>query len=481
MNIYTTQPTPLPMRPDIVTMAVIILTVLIVVVFFLYHHFSKYNNYWKDRNVAGPKPTFFFGNVKEYVLRRKVVGDIFNEIYHKYSQEKIVGVFRMRTPDVLVRDPEIIKTILIKDFDSFVDRGSEFSKKGLGLNLFHTDGDTWRVLRNRFTPLFTSGKLKNMMYLMTERGDKFVEYVDKITKINPEHEIHGLVQKFTQAIIAACAFGLDIDTFEEQHKTLKRLDKAIFSVNYSFELEMMYPGLLKIIGGSLFPKEVKDFFFNLTKNVIAQRNGKPSNKNDFMDLILALRNDKQISGPKRENDDNVKTLDITDDVIAAQSFIFYAAGYETSASTMGFMLYHLALNPDIQEKVAAEIKEVLEKHDGKLTLQAVLDMNYMSKVFDETLRMHPIVSVLKRCAQTEFEVPGTDLTVKKGQLFHIPVSAIHWDKKYYPKPEVFDPERFSAENVAGRHSCVYLPFGLGPRHCIGECLTIVLTFYNTIQ
>nr|AZJ25104.1 CYP6B77 [Cydia pomonella] len=435
------------------TLIILIITFVICLGYSLYQHFTKFNNYWEIRNVRGPKPTFFFGNIIDSCLRKKPVGVVFKEIYDAYPEEKVVGFFRMRSPDLLLRDLDVVKYVLIKDFDIFTDRGKEYSKSGLGANLFHADSATWRVLRKRFSPMFTSGKLRNMMYLLTERGDRFVEYIDRITKKGAEQEIHGLTQKFTQSAIIACVFGLDLDTFDQQHETLQRIDKKIFSVKYGSELESMYPGILKKIGGWLFPEEVKTFFSKLIKDVIAMRNGQPSNRHDFMDLLLEL---------KKEN-----TLDMTDEDIAAQAYIFYAAGYESSASTMGFLLYQLALNQDIQEKLYTEIKEALENNNGEMTYDAIMNLEYMEKVFNETLRMYPIITKLKRRSKAPYKIPETNIIIDKGQLIKISVLGIHHDEKYYPNPEVFDPQRFSPENVQARHKCAFLPFGEGPKQCIG--------------
>ncbi|KPJ21677.1 Cytochrome P450 6B1 [Papilio machaon] len=95
-------------------------------------------------------------------------------------------------------------------------------------------------------------------------------------------------------------------------------------------------------------------------------------------------------------------------------------------------------------------------------------MTYLQQVFDETLRKYPIVDPLQRNAQTDCIIPGTNVTIKKGQTVLVNVLGIHYDPKYYPNPEKFDPERFSPENEKDRHSCAYLPFGTGPRNCIGK-------------
>ncbi|CAH2049425.1 unnamed protein product, partial [Iphiclides podalirius] len=370
----------------------------------------------------------------------------------------------MTTPCLLLRDLDVIKQVMIKDFNSFTDRGIEFSDKGLGVNLFHADGDRWRVLRNRFTPVFTTGKLKNMLYLITERGNKFVQYVDQLCEKQTEQIIHTLVQKYTMATIAACAFGVDLN--EDMSHTLEKIDKMVFTANYSHELDMMFPGILKTFNGSLFPRQVNEFFDNLTKTVIKERGGKPTNRRDFMDLILELRQKGNIEG-KNFGDDKLNSVELTESVISAQTFVFYVAGYETSATTMAYMLYELAKNPDIQDKVISEIDEVLARHNGEISYEALSDLTYMDQTFSETLRMYPIVDPLQRNAQNDLKIPGTNVTVRKGLTVLVPVWGIHRDPKYYPNPDQFDPERFTRENEQNRHPCAYMPFGTGPRNCIG--------------
>ncbi|XP_013174121.1 PREDICTED: cytochrome P450 6B5-like [Papilio xuthus] len=431
----------------------------------LYYYFTRTFDYWKKRNVVGPKPLPFFGNIIDSVLRREHLIMTLKKIYPAYPNEKVVGLYRMTTPCLMLRDLDIIKHVLIKDFDLFVDRGISFSEEGLGQNMFHADGDKWRVLRHRFTPLFTSGKLKNMLYLMTDRGDKVIDYIGQIYDKQTELPMHLLLQKFTIGSITACAFGVDLD--DEMMQTLENFDKIMFVTNYGVELDMMYPGILKKFNSSLFPKNIRTFFYDLTKSVIKQRGGMPTNRKDFMDLILELRQNKTIESYKRNDNEDVKTLEVTDSIIAAQTFVFYAAGYETSASTMTHLFYELAKNPDVQDKLITEIKEVLKGHNGEITYESLNDMTYLHQVFDETLRKYPIADVILRKAQVDYKLPGTDITLEKGTSVVLSTWGIHHDPKYYPNPEKFDPENFSTENEKKRHPCAYLPFGTGPRNCIG--------------
>ena len=88
--------------------------------------------------------------------------------------------------------------------------------------------------------------------------------------------------------------------------------------------------------------------------------------------------------------------------------------------------------------------------------------------FPETLRKYPAVAGLPRKCTRNFKVPDSDLVIEKGTIIGIPTNGLHWDERYFPNPEKFDPERFTEEEKAKRHHYTYLPFGEGPRVCIGK-------------
>ncbi|XP_011705921.1 PREDICTED: probable cytochrome P450 6a13, partial [Wasmannia auropunctata] len=152
---------------------------------------------------------------------------------------------------------------------------------------------------------------------------------------------------------------------------------------------------------------------------------------------------------------------------AAQSYIFFIAGFETTSMTLIFALYELAQHQDIQDKVHKEIDKILAKYND-LTYDGVNEMTYLHKVISETMRKYPPLPYLNRICTKEVVLPTTNIRVPKGTLITIPMLGLHRDPSIYPDPDKFDPERFNADEIEKRHPYTYLPFGEGPRNCIGE-------------
>lgn len=174
------------------------------------------------------------------------------------------------------------------------------------------------------------------------------------------------------------------------------------------------------------------------------------------------------------------------DEIVAQCFVFFLAGYETSSTTMTFALFELSLNQEIQEKVREELSQTMKKYDNKICYDALKELEYMQQVLDgrvyihfyflclnkfifvsETLRKYPPVANINRECVEDYQIPNTDIILEKGTAVAIPIRNIHYDKNLYKDPETFDPDRFNSENKKNRHQYAHIPFGEGPRMCIG--------------
>ena len=159
---------------------------------------------------------------------------------------------------------------------------------------------------------------------------------------------------------------------------------------------------------------------------------------------------------------------LTDDVIVSQSMLFILAGFDTTQSLLLFAVYELAVCSHVQDKLAKEVRKTKEKFGGTLTYESIQELEYLDKVISETLRKYPPGPRIERKTTVDYKIPDSELIIPKDTLVAIPVYAIHHDERYYPSPEIFDPERFSSEEKNKRHPLTYQAFGHGPRNCIGK-------------
>lgn len=145
---------------------------------------------------------------------------------------------------------------------------------------------------------------------------------------------------------------------------------------------------------------------------------------------------------------------------------------------MCFTAYELAVNPDMQQKLRKEVVKTLEENKGQLTYESLLGMKYLDMFISESLRKWPPGIIGDRVSVKPYtiepELPGErKVTLDAGTNIWIPTYPLHRDPKYYPDPERFDPERFSDENKHNIRPFTYLPFGAGPRNCIGSRFAVL--------
>lgn len=448
----------------------------------LYLYGTRNFRYWTRKGVKQEKPVPFFGNEMTILLGRIGWPEHYFEMYCRHPNEKIVGFYRGNKPCLLIRDPELARNIFTTDFYSFHQRGlipDINDPEPLFQNLFCAEGDKWRLLRQRLSPMFTSGKLKAMFPLIVERANKLQELSEGAASNGTVVDVRDLFARYTTDFIGACAFGIDMNSLDDINSNFRTLGKRIFK----FTVRDMATGAIKIMFPTLgtnlsfIAPEVRDGILHIMKTVMAQRNDKPSNRNDFIDILLELKEKGTIIGESIEfqNPDGTPkkvTLDVDDWLLAAQVYVFFAAGFETASSSSSFALHLLAYHPECQKKVHDEIDKVLAKYNNTLCYHAVQEMKYLEMVFKEALRIMPPLGFLNRRSVTKYTFPGTSVTIDPGMEIFIPIYGYHNDPKYFDDPEEFRPERFHPKNAHIIKKCPYLPFGEGYRNCIGELFQV---------
>ncbi|XP_073954739.1 cytochrome P450 6B2-like [Choristoneura fumiferana] len=453
---------------------------IIVILILIYYYGTRTFNYWSKRGVKHDPPIPFFGTAKRQFLQQISYADIYDEMYWKYPKERFVGYYLTTTPLLILRDPELVKRVLVTDFSYFYSRSvhplDEVPEPLLN-NIFSCEGDLWKLLRQRLTPAFTSGKLKAMFPLIVSRAEKLQLLAADAASSGTEVDIRDIMARYTTDFIGACGFGIDTDTLNDENSLFRKLGKRIFANTkrdaFVSVLKYFLPSLFS--GLHFAPPWVEKNVISLVKTIMTRRDYKPTGRNDFIDMLLELKAKGKLTGDslKNKNPDGspcITEIEFDDALMAAQVFVFFAAGFETSSSATSYTLHELAHHPECQRECQEEIDEVLARHGNKLSYEAVKEMKYLEMCFSEGMRIFPSLGYLMRKCEKPYTIPDTNITIDKGVKVIIPVKSLHADPLYWDKPEEFRPERFHPDNVSRINNHVYLPFGEGPRACIGERL-----------
>ncbi|KAG5669760.1 hypothetical protein PVAND_000054 [Polypedilum vanderplanki] len=268
--------------------------------------------------------------------------------------------------------------------------------------------------------------------------------------------------------------GLSINAIDNPDTEFRRVGGKLFNKETKFILRIAllsnFKWIARKLGLKLIPSDITKFFMGVVKDTVNYRLENNIQRNDVLDTLMKIRDETQ------ENEGK-----LTIGEIGAQCFVFFIGGFETSSSTGTFVLYNLVKYPEVQEKLRNEIRTILARHDNKITYEAMQEMKYLQMVVDETLRMYPPVFQALRQAARDYKVEKDNFIIPKDILVSIPIYAIHHDPEYYPEPDKFDPDRFNDENKAQRHPMAFLPFGHGPRNCIGFRFGLMQTKIALIQ
>ncbi|KAJ2946897.1 hypothetical protein O0L34_g16235 [Tuta absoluta] len=457
-----------------------IVTLVALVTFYFY--ITRNFGYWQKKGIKHEKPWPLFGNQIEIFFKRKSPTQVINEMYEKYPNEKVVGFYGSFQPKLLVKDLEIIRRMLTLDFNYFYKRGllAGDSVEPVNKNIFVLDGDLWKLLRQRLTPAFTSGKLKAMFPLICERAERLQDVISSSTA-GGAHALDSreVMSRFTIDFIGAVGFGLDANCLNDENSEFRKLAEKIFATPLPVfaiaVLKILFPKLCKSLRMTyLFEKDLT----NLVQEILKQRNYQPSGMNDFIDMLLELRNKGDMVGDsiehkKADGTAEVVKASLDDDIFVAQVLVFFAAGFETSSTATSYALHQLAYHPEVQKKVQEEIDRVLAKYENKLCYDAVKEMTYLDWALKEGMRMFPSVGILNRECVKKYTIPELNLTIDSGMPIIIPVQALQMDPQHFENPEQFRPERFSPDEFDNCKKFAYLPFGEGPRACIGERLGVM--------
>jgi len=475
----------------------ILLAAFLVFLTILYLRFKSKTSFWRRQGVAEEPATFPFGSqcIWDSIFQRIAFTQITDAAYKNHPEAPLVGIYEtFGTPSVVIRDLDLAKQILVKDFDKFTERkpiGQEFvaahSKNNhyMAKMLTELTGKEWKRTRASLTPIFTSGKLKGMVPLMHKVADECNLHLETLCGQNIESK--EFMKNFALDVIVSTGFGFDSNTFKDPDNIFKKNADLMIGKKMDFQMILFFflffisPKLLKWIDMPFLNKDATLFFANMVLQSIEQRKKDGTRRNDLIDHVLDVmakesKKETDLKNLEEEGDEGAVdsgvshhwTQDEVKEVLVANSLLMFLAGFDTVSSTASVMLHFLAKNQHVQEKLYQEISNAIQEYgDEKLDYATIMKLPYLDMVLLESHRCYPVTH-LDRASGTDYKVPGTDIVIPKNTFVRIPVPAIGKDAKYFPDPETFNPENFTEEKKAERHSFAYGGFGQGPRNCIAK-------------
>ncbi|KAK7806223.1 hypothetical protein U0070_008886, partial [Myodes glareolus] len=405
---------------------------------------TQKHNIFKKQGIPGPKPLPILGTLLNYY---KGVWKFDVECHKKFG--KIWGLFDGPIPLFTITDPGMIKNDLGPV--GIMSKSISISKD-----------EEWKRLRALLSPTFTSGKLKEMFPIIEQYGDILVKYLRREGEKGKPLNMKEVFGAYSMDVITSTAFGVNIDSLNNPKDPFVAKARKLIKISFFdplFVSSRLFPFLIPIyemLNVSMFPKDSVAFFKKFVGRM--KENSLDTNQKHRVNFLQLMMSTQSNSKDKESH----KAL--SDMEIVAQAIIFIFAGYESTSSILAFALHSLATHPDIQKKLQEEINLALP-NKAPPNYEKLIEMEYLDMVLNEILRLYPIGFRIERVCKQDVEIDG--VLIPKGSVVVIPVYALHHDPQYWPEPEEFHPERFCKENKGNIDPYVYMPFGNGPRNCIG--------------
>lgn len=267
-------------------------------------------------------------------------------------------------------------------------------------------------------------------------------------------EAANLFSLFALDVIMKAAFGMETNLQTNPDPVFVDKARKVFQTPLWVRFFSMVP-LWEYFSKYVSVLQNADYFLSLARSILEQRQQQGHSGNrDLMQLMLEAH-EEIVHGVSK----------LSDDEITAQSVTFLIAGFETTGNTLSSTAYYLATYPEVQDRIIQEVDEALDSSGGKPLYDVVQKMPYLDQVISEVLRLcGPAFSLLRGCEE-DTVIKG--VRFPKGIDVNIPAYVLHRDPEVWDNPLEFNPENFSPEAKGKRHPYSYLPFGSGPRQCIG--------------
>ncbi|HUN24012.1 MAG TPA: cytochrome P450 [Anaerolineales bacterium] len=385
------------------------------------------------------------GNAPAFIMSNGISVEFLQKIQQSHGD--LVHFKALNQSFYLVSSAELIREVLLERMQEVVKLDSETEGAPRGLRRFLGNGiltanyDDWRPQRKLIQPLLHTKQIAKYADTIGAMGERMLAgWQDGETR-----NIHADMTQVTLWVIADTMFGIDFQQSTELEQAGRMAQKIVVD-----DLVNPLPGWLT--GRDAKAERINTLLTQLVTQFLEEHRTHPNReRHDLLSVLLDTR------------DEDGKPL--SDELLRDNILTMFFAGHETTANTLSWALYYLAKNPAVLQALQAEVDVALA--DGHTpTLADLPRLPYTQMVLKETMRIQPTVAMIPRLVAKDITLGGYAL--KAGAVLLISPYVQHHNPQKWQTPTVFDPTRFSAESEANIGKYDYLPFGAGPRICIGN-------------
>ncbi|XP_049791337.1 probable cytochrome P450 6a13 [Schistocerca nitens] len=433
------------------------------------------HNYWRRMGVVQASSLLFVGHAGDLLLGARNLCDVMDDVYHQLEGHPYGGFYMLDRPCLMLRDPDLIWKMK-QDSEHYSRRAMKMQMKGIRVDpiskhLFDVDDERWREVMQLYVKGFSPARTERLSCWLEQCGRGVQRALSRrIQGIGwRDVDLLAVCSRFATDSIGCCAFGIECGAIDDPRSTYLQLAlKAMYPTrrkNFVEFLSTWHPEIAWIFFFGFFTRDTYDFFKGVALGILQHRQENHLCRDDVMHEFLIARQNGLAS------EENTPTK-FSDDSLVAYVFATFGFGLGIVARVLSFCLYELSLHTEVQTRARQQVDAVLKAHGGQLSYEAVQEMTYLDMVLSETLRLYPVVggAFVEECTQTHrLSGPGgSSIVVEAGTRVVAPLFSLLRDRRHFPEPLQFIPERWSPENSAGRHPGVYIPYGEGQRRCVAE-------------
>lgn len=401
----------------------------------------------KVKRPNGPKGYPIIGNMLEIAKKDRI--NWFQRIYETYGDIVQFKLFKRQV--YLVNHPDLVREILVHRRENYTKNTLSFKMVGvvLGESTFTAMGESWERKRQLAQPAFHKTRISNLGQIMTDTISTMLDQWEEYSKTGKIVNIADEMMRLTLTIVVKALFSTGL-TEKEVQTVADIFTPLLQATNQRITFPFTWLHRLPTAKNRAYQGYI-DQLDAIIYRIIEQRKSSAQVYNDLLQMLIDARTE--------EGNEALSDQELRDEVMT-----IFIAGHETTANALSWLWYVLSQRKDIREKVEAEVAGVLG--DKIPTAKDFSALEYCTKVFKETLRLYPPVPMLPRHVEQDDVLGGYQL--KAGHDVFFGAYLLHRLPEFWEDPEVFDPQRFDKELERKRHTFAYLPFGGGPRICLGN-------------